>query len=108
MSSSYTRVIELRFYLCVHEFQKKHKIFHTFDKNMKTHQMPNDTSFLSKWLQKIDSTDKPCSIRLRQGDFFNKYCFLHMQKSLQSTYACRGNKHSPSIIDKKEGKEGFL
>jgi hypothetical protein len=31
-----------------------------------------------------------------------------MQKSLQSTYACRGYKHSPSITDKKEGKEGFL
>jgi len=44
----------------------------------------------------------------RQGDFFNKYSFPHMQKSLQSTYACRGYKHSPSITDKKEGKEGFL
>jgi hypothetical protein len=67
MSSSHTRVIELRFYLCVNEFQKKYKIFHTLDKNMKTHQMPNDTSFSSKWLQKTDSTGKPCSIWLRQG-----------------------------------------
>ncbi len=43
-----------------------------------------------------------------KSDCFNKYSFLHMQKSLQSTYACRGYKYSPSITDKKEGKEGFL
>jgi hypothetical protein len=29
--------------------------------------MPHDTSFSSKWLQKTDSTGKPCSIWLRQG-----------------------------------------
>ncbi len=32
MSSSHTRVIELRFYLCVNEFHKKYKIFHTLGK----------------------------------------------------------------------------
>ncbi len=28
-----------------------------------------------------------------------------MQKSLQSTYACRGHKYSPTITDKKEGQK---
>ena len=29
--------------------------------------MPNDTSFSAKWLQKTDSTGKPCSMWLRKG-----------------------------------------
>jgi hypothetical protein len=48
-------------------FPKRIKTFHTFDKNKKTHQMPNNTSFPSQWLQKTDSTGRLCSIWLRQG-----------------------------------------
>ncbi len=44
--------------------------------------MPNDTSFSSKWLQKTDSTSKPCSIWLHVKAIFSINILFHICRNL--------------------------